>query len=418
MNSDRLAHSKITKKFRTDDRQLLFSRGEGGMVWDALGRSYLDFVMGYGPVIIGHADKEYNARICEQLGHGMMMPGYSEFHERYLDHMLRDRPGDRGAFFKTASEAVTAALRLAAMENGRLGVIRTGYVGWHDSQVANSLKWHEPQHSPFREQLRYTQAMRGVGAEEPALNWVDLRLESLGALLDQHRGRLGCFIFDAYLADRTSAALLSEALAMCRDAGLLTVFDETKTGGRISPLGYAHDHALAADMIVLGKALANGAPISVLVGNRELMAHAEQARLSGTFSKEMVTVYAAKATTDILERPIGESASGWEELGRIGTAIAATFTAAATECGVADAVRAEPVLGGGMFELVYGDAVLGSKQARSALLQAFSGEGILLLEGHPSFVCLAHRAIDHDDLRGRVACAFESWAVECEVQRD
>ena len=182
MNSDRLAHSKITKKFRTDDRQLLFSRGEGGTVWDALGRSYLDFVMGYGPVIIGHA-KEYNAQICEQLGHGMMMPGYSEFHERYLDHMLRDRPGDRGAFFKTASEAVTAALRLAAMENGRLGVIRTGYVGWHDSRVANSLKWHEPQHSPFREQLRYTQA---GGDGPPGDQRADRTPRRADAGIDQH----------------------------------------------------------------------------------------------------------------------------------------------------------------------------------------------------------------------------------------
>lgn len=416
MNTGRIAHSKITKKFRTDNKQLLFSRGKGGTVWDALGRPYLDFVMGYGPVILGHADREYNERICSLLDNGMMMPGYSEFHEQYLGHLLRDRPDDRGAFFKTASEAVTAAFRLAAMENGRLGIIRTGYVGWHDSQVANSLKWHEPQHSPLREPLRYTQAMRGVGPDEPILNWVDLELASLRTLLDENSGRLGCFVFDAYLAARTSPEILAEAVAMCRDAGLLTVFDETKTGGRISPLGYAHDNALGTDMVVLGKALANGAPISVLVGNQELMAHAEQARLSGTFSKEMVTVYAAMATTDILERPVGASADGWQELGRIGTAIAATITEAATRVGVAHSVRAEPVLGRSMFELVYGDHVLGNKQWRSELLQAFSAEGILLLEGHPSFVCLAHGEIDHEDLTERVVRALRSWAVACEVQ--
>ena len=416
MNTGRIAHSKITKKFLTNDKQLLFSKGKGGTVWDAEGRPYLDFVMGYGPVIIGHADREFNDRIRNQLDNGLMMPGYSEFHEQYLGRFLRERPGDRGAFFKTGSEAVTAAFRLAAMENGRLGIIRTGYVGWHDSQVANSLKWHEPQHSPVREQLRYTQAMRGVGPEEPILNWVDLQLDSLATLLEENAGRLGCFVFDAYLADRTTPSLLTEAIAMCRQAGLLTVFDETKTGGRISPLGYAHDNALGTDMVVLGKALANGAPISVLVGNQELMAHAEQARLSGTFSKEMFTVYAAQATIEILERPVGESADGWEELGRIGTAIAASITAAATQVGVADSVRAEPVLGGSMFELVYGDNVLGNKRWRSELLQAFSAEGILLLEGHPSFVCLAHREIDHDDLTQRVVRALRSWSVECEVQ--
>ena len=181
-------------------------------------------------------------------------------------------------------------------------------------------------------------------------------------------------------------------------------------------MGYAHDNDVGADMVVLGKALANGAPISVLVGNRELMAHAEQARLSGTFSKEMVTVYAAEATKDILERPVGASADGWEELGRIGTAIAATITDAATRVGVADLVRAEPVLGGSMFELVYGDDVLGNKRMRAQLLEAFSAEGILLLEGHPSFVCLAHRELDRDDLAERVVRAFRAWSVASEVQ--
>ncbi|WP_436500955.1 aminotransferase class III-fold pyridoxal phosphate-dependent enzyme [Actinokineospora sp. HUAS TT18] len=407
--AERIAHSKITKKFRTSSGQLLFARGSGGEVWDVNGAAYVDFVMGYGPVVLGHAVPEFDETVKEYLANGVMMPGYSTFHQEYLDRLLDQRPGDRGAFFKTASEAVTAAFRLAAMETGRLGVIRSGYVGWHDSQIANSLKWHEPLHSPLRGKLRYTDAMRGVGPDEPALNWVDLRIESLKALVDEHRDVLGCFVFDAYLASFTTPEVLREAVELCRSAGLLTVFDETKTGGRISPLGYAQDNAIPADLIVIGKALGNGMPISVLVGNTELLTHAENARLSGTFSKEMVTAYAALATRDILERPIGDSADGWAELGRIGTRIAEVMTYAAKDAGVADAVWAQPVLGGGMFELVYADDVLGDKERRSALLEAFAGAGILLLEGHPSFVSLAHRDLDWDKFSDQVAGAFRSW---------
>ena len=332
------------------------------------------------------------------------------FHEEYLGRLLGDRPGDRGAMFKTASEAVAAGFRIAAMETGKLGVIRSGYVGWHDAQIADSLKWHEPLHSPLRNKLRYTEHMSGVGADEPVMNWVDLRLESLAQLLDEGRDTLGCFVFDAYLASLTTPEVLREAVAMCRDADLITVFDETKTGGRISKLGYAHDHGIEADLLVIGKALANGAPLSILVGSVDLLAHTEQARLSGTFSKEMLAIYSALATLDIMERPIGQFADGWRELADIGIRVAATMSMAAEEADVRSQVWAQPVLGGGMFELVYGDELIGDRARRDALLAVFGASGILLLEGQPSFVCLAHRDIDWTLFRQRAGQAFTEWA--------
>lgn len=396
----------------------MFTGGKGGEVRDAVDKTYLDFVMGYGPVILGHAVENFNDRLRDYLSNGVMMPGYTVFHEEYLERLLAECPGDRGAFFKTASEAVTAAFRLAAMETGKLGIIRSGYVGWHDSQVANSLKWHEPLHSPLRERLRYIDGMRGVGRDEPVVNWVDLRLDSLAFLLEQHRDLLGCFVIDAYLASHTTPEILREAIAMCHSAGLLTVFDETKTGGRISRLGYAHASGIGADLLVIGKALANGAPLSVLVGDAELLAHAERARLSGTFSKEMVAIYAALATMDIMEISVRHSADGWEEVGRVGTQVAAVMTEAAKDAGVASLVWAQPVLGGGMFELVYSDEVLGNREQRAALLDAFTDVGILLLEGHPSFICLAHGDIGWDTFKDQVGQAFEQWVARTGIDNE
>lgn len=406
----RIAHTKITSKFGTGGGQLLFAGGQGGEVWDTGGKTYLDFVMGYGPVILGHAVGEFTDRFQSRLANGVMMPGYTVFHEEYLGRLLAGRPDTRGALFKTASEAVTAAFRVAALETGKVGVIRSGYVGWHDAQIANSLKWHEPLHSPLRNALRYTEHMRGVGSQEPALNWVDLRLDSLAQLIDQHQHRLGCFVFDAYLASLTTPGLLREAVEMCRSRGLITMFDETKTGGRISRLGYAHDFDIGADLVVIGKALANGAPLSILFGSRKLLAHTERARLSGTFSKEMLAMYAALATLDLMEKPIGQSADGWEEVSNVGIQVAATITEAAKEVGVDSMVWAQPVLGGGMFELVYSDELLGDRARRSALLAAFTGAGILLLEGHPSFVCLAHRDLDWTQLKQRASRALQQWS--------
>ncbi|WP_317495442.1 aminotransferase class III-fold pyridoxal phosphate-dependent enzyme [Haloechinothrix sp. LS1_15] len=409
VTSQRTVHSKITKKFRDDSGQIVFRSGQGGKVYACDGSTYIDFVMGYGPVVLGHDMRSFTEAVSRSLTNGVMLPGYTSFHEDYLERLLAGTPGRRGAFFKTASEAVTAALRLAAIETGRRGVIRCGFIGWHDAQIANSLKWHDPLASPLRYKHKYTSYMRGVGADEPVVNWHDLRPETLEGLIAEHRSTVGCLVIDAYQAALCGPEVMRRAVEVARNAGLLTVFDETKTGGRISRLGYAADHGIDVDLIVIGKALANGAPLSILVGSREHLATAERSRLSGTFSKEMIAIYAALATLDELETPRAEYPDGWAELGAIGTRVAACIAGAAAEAGCSSLVSAEPVMGGGMFELTYAEWLLADRERRDALLDAFTGAGVLLLEGHPSFVCLAHRELDWNELTQRSIDAFSEW---------
>lgn len=404
-----VAHSGITRKFRLKDQEIVFERGEAGTVYDTDGNAYIDLVMGYGPVILGHGYPGFQERIAQGLGDGLMMPGYARLHQIYLSRLLEERENARGALFKTASEAVTAAFRTAAMETGRLGIVRSGYVGWHDAQIASSIKWHDPLRSPLRKKLRYTDNMRGVGPDEPVINWVDLELGSLADILDTHGAKIGCFIMDAYLASFTELDTIRQAIELCHDAGALVVFDETKTGGRISKLGYAHDHGLDVDLIVIGKSLANGAPLSILVGDERLMVHAEKARLSGTFSKELFSMHAALATLDILEQGTTRFPDGWQEVAHVGRRFAAVISSASEEVGLGDHLWAQPVLGGGMFELCYSDAVLPERGLRKALLRHLAEQGILLLEGHPSFVCLAHRDTDWNELGDAFVRGFTLW---------
>lgn len=136
--TQRVVQSRITVKIASGDRALVFARGRGPYVWDGDERKYIDLVCGYGPVIVGHAVEAFNERLSDYLANGLMMPGYTRFHEEYLVRLLASRPNDRGAFFKTASEAVTAAFRLAAIRTGRAGIVRSGFVGWHDAQIART----------------------------------------------------------------------------------------------------------------------------------------------------------------------------------------------------------------------------------------------------------------------------------------
>lgn len=405
----KVAHSGITRKFRFSGQEIVFRHGAMGVVYDTDNHAYIDLVMGYGPVILGHGYPPFQEKLYTYLKHGLMMPSYTIFHQEYLSRLLKDYPYKQGAIFKTASEAVTAAFRMAAMKTQRLGIIRCGYVGWHDAQIGMSIKWHEPLHSPARERLRYTDFMRGISGDEPALNWVDMQVESFRHILETYAGRIGCFIIDAYLMSFTTLETIQKVISLCHEHGVLVIFDETKTGGRISKLGYAHDHQLAVDLVVIGKALANGAPISIVIGRDDLLEYAVQARLSGTFSKEMFTIYAALATLELMEQEIAPTRDGWQEIGQIGQKIAEIITAAAVDADVREHLWAQPVLGGGMFELCYSDWILPERKLRQHLLSCLAEHGVLLLEGHPSFVCLAHRETDWAHFQQLVAGGLNQW---------
>jgi glutamate-1-semialdehyde 2,1-aminomutase len=295
------------------------------------------------------------------------------------------------------------------MKTQKMGIIRCGYVGWHDAQIGMSIKWHEPLHSPARERLRYTNFMRGIGPGEPVINWVDMRVDSFTKIIHQHGQNIGCFVIDAYLMSFTNVETIKEVIDICHDHDIIVVFDETKTGGRISKLGYADDHKLNVDLVVIGKALANGAPISIVIGRDDLLDYAVQARLSGTFSKEMFTIYAALVTLELMEQGSGSGSTGWEEIGQIGTKIADVITAAAIDADVREHLWAQPVFNGGMFELCYSDWILPERQLRQALLGCLADQGVLLLEGHPSFVCLAHRETDWAHFQHAVLCGLNCW---------
>ncbi len=404
-----IAHSAITKKFLFKGHEIVFEKGKMGMTYDTNGQPYVDFVMGYGPVILGHAYPDFQTKLIAYLENGIMMPAYTAFHEEYLTRLLDGRSGQRGAFFKTASEAVTAAFRIVGMETHKLGIIRCGFVGWHDAQIGRSVKWHEPLHSPLRNKTKYNDFMRGIGPDEPVFNWLDMKLDTLKEIVVQHKSKIGGFIIDAYLVSFIDLDTMQQVIELCHDNDLLVIFDETKTGGRISKHGYAFDNKLNVDLTVIGKSLANGAPLSVLVGREHLLGYAEKARLSGTFSKDMLAIYSALATLEILEKGSDSFDTGWAEVGWVGTKVAEVICAASEEADLREHLWAQPVLGGGMFELCYSDTVLPQGKLRKSLLRYLTEAGIIMLEGHPSFVCLAHRELNWDQLRDRFKQAFNQW---------
>jgi len=262
------------------------ARGEGAHVWDVDGNRYIDFPMALGPVILGHADPAVEEAIVRQLRDGIVFtlshPIEVEIAERVVDLV----PGaERVRFAKTGSDVTTAAVRLARACTGRDKVLVCGYHGWQDWYIGSTSR-----------SLGVPQAVRALTG-----TFVFNDLTSLGAALEQQRGQTAAVVLEPCGAYEPDPGFLEGVLERAHRNGALVVFDEVITGFRLAPGGAQERYGVQADLVVFGKALGNGMPISAIAGRAELMDRLEDVFFSGTHGGEALSLAAAGAVLDRLD---------------------------------------------------------------------------------------------------------------------
>jgi glutamate-1-semialdehyde 2,1-aminomutase len=393
--------------FSTAARATLFARGQGAFVLDSYGQRYLDLVCGYGPVVLGHCDSDYQAGITSLMAEGLHFPGYSALHDEYATSLPELGPNSAVAFFKTSSEALTAALRLAAISTGKKGLLRCGFLGWHDAQLNPAIGWHEDLGSPLRHRPANLLPFRGISGDELVVDWTDLSTDTLRHTVVVHADQLGAAAIDVFQEDLAGRRLAEDFIRLCREFSIASILDETKSAGRVAPLGATSERDLQPDFVILGKAIANGAPLSVLVIRQYDPEVFPQARVGGTYSKERFSVASALVTQRLMRER-----DGFAGLRREADRVCSVFNSAAAEAGSDSLVGMMPCLSGSAVRVTLGSAVQGHTQAREKLRLCLQQQGILLLIGHPSFVSLAHRDVPSDWLHAQLASCFRRWRDE------
>ena len=405
---NKIYHSGLNNFFR-NGKEILFSHGNRYLVYDTKGNHYYDFILGFGPVIIGHNNPQFQEKFIPYLENGIIMPGYSKWHALYLEKLLSDLSENfTGIFFKTASEAVLGAIRLCSKLTGKKGIIRCGYIGWYDIQIGNSVKWHEPLDSPFRKQIRYetkrNSGIRSFNKKEPIFNWINFDLNDLEILLRKNENKIGSMILDAYQIYYTSEKVIIEAIEICHKYEIMVILDETKTGGRISKHGIGITENFNMDLVIFGKSLANGAPISLIIGDENILKHSESTRITGTFSKEMLSVYSALATLDFMEEN-----SGFNKISSTGKKFVNIFNNSIRKLNLEKLLKIKPVFNSSMFDVSFKPLILSENKIRDSLINFLTEKGILILQGHPSFICFDHYLIDWNDLNLKIFESLEEW---------
>jgi len=289
------------------------ARGKGAHVWDVDGNRYLDFSMGVGPLSLGYCYPAVDRAIAAQLRDGIT---FSLMHplEVELAELVREVvPGAESVrYSKTGADVTSAALRLARAATGREKVLCCGYHGWHDWYVA------------------VTNRAAGVPAGTRALSYT-IPYNDLDAAREAIDRETACLILEPVTFEAPKPGYLEGLRQACDAAGALLVFDEMWTGFRLATGGAQERFGVRADLACFSKAIANGMPLSVLTGRRDVMSLLERdVFFFTTFGGEALSLAAAQATI----REIREyDVTG--HLARLGRRLKDGYNAIARELGLA-----------------------------------------------------------------------------------
>jgi glutamate-1-semialdehyde aminotransferase len=271
---------------------VFIERGEGSHVWDVDGNEFIDYPGALGPNILGYAHRSTTKAVTDQLArginHSLMHPLEVELAELLVEVVPC---AEKVRFGKNGSDATTAAVRASRAYTGRDKVAICGYHGPQD--------WFIPISGRDKGVPKFNHDL--------ALAFEYNNLNSLKKLFDENPGQIAAVILEPVTFVLPDPGFLQGVVDMARANGAVAIFDEVKTGFRISLGGAQEYFGVTPDLAAVGKALGNGMPISAVVGNQEIMNEFEEVFFSTTFGGETLSLAASIATiNEIRENDVME----------------------------------------------------------------------------------------------------------------
>lgn len=328
---------------------LTYTHGRGSRIWDVDGNEYIDYVLGQGPMLLGHSPAAVMEAIRNQTERGgLVFAGQNEFEVRAAELIVEHVPcAEMVRFNTTGSEAVHAAIRLARAGTGRSKVLRFEghYHGWLDT-----IAWCPPRREDAlgpREKPTLRASSRGQ-CEEDSANlivrpWNDATL--VEALFAERGGEIAAVICDCFACASglipAEKAFLEALRRLCDAHGTVLIFDEVITGFRVAVGGAQAYYGVTPDLATFAKALGAGAPVAAVAGKRELMRLFGEGPVvhAGTYNANPLVMAATVAALETL------TANGGAELERahaMGRALWDGLRAIASEAGVRVDLRGVP----------------------------------------------------------------------------
>lgn len=265
---------------------LFIERGEGAYVWDVDGNKYLDCVNSLCALTLGYKRPEVDAAVSAQMHNGVSFTLPHRLETEVAELLCELIPcAESVRFGKNGTDATSAAVRIARAVTGREHIAVCGYHGWQDWYIGSTAR-----------HLGVPDAVRALTHKFDYNN-----LDSLKALFEQADQPLAAVILEPMNVAYPAPGFLEGVRALCDQYGALMVLDETITGFRFHLGGAQSLFGVTPDLATFGKGIANGYPLSAIVGKAKYMHAMEDIFFSGTFGGETLSLAAAKAVLSLLK---------------------------------------------------------------------------------------------------------------------
>ncbi len=257
---------------------LFFERAKGSKLYDVDGNEYIDYMLGQGPDIFGHAPDFLVDSVADAMRSGITFAGQHEMEIRVSEAIQRAVPSaELVRYASSGTEVVQAALRLARAYTGRPKFIKFEgqYHGWVDSvlySTAPALEDAGPYDSPSP--VEQSQGMAPGSADDiVVIPWNDV--DVLKNAVDRYQGDIAAIITEPIMCNTNCimprAGYLEEMRRLCDERGIVLIFDEVITGFRMGLGGAQQLLGVTPDLCTFAKAMAGGFPIAMVAGKQDIM---------------------------------------------------------------------------------------------------------------------------------------------------
>src|SRR5438477_4880527 len=334
--------------------EVIIREGKAGRVWDEDGKEYVDFLLGSGPMLVGHAHPEVTAAAQAQIAKGTTVSANNRLGIELAEAIVEAVPcAEQVRFVSSGSEADLHASRAARAFTRRDKILKFegGYHGMSDyslMSLAPKRSGNFPQ--PVPDSAGIPKNVRDDMIIAPFND-----AEVVAGLVREHKDELAGVIVEPFQRIIPPApGFLAALRKITADNGVPLIFDEVVTGFRLAYGGAQEYYGVEPDLCTLGKVIGGGFPLAAIAGREEIMAHFDRAKVGdenflvqiGTLSGNPVAAAAGLATMAILKRPGAYErihATGRELMGALGELL--------KRAGIAAQVTGEPPL----FDVVFTD---------------------------------------------------------------
>jgi glutamate-1-semialdehyde 2,1-aminomutase len=386
--------------------EVILKEGKGGRIWDEAGREYVDFLLGSGPMFVGHAHPEVTAAVQAQVPLGTTFFGNNRHGIALAEAIVAAVPcADQVRFVCSGTEADLYAMRAARAFRKRDKILKFegGYHGMSDYALM-SLAPKKPGNFP-----RPSPDSAGIpkSVQDEMLVAAFNDIEMVESLIREQKDELAGVIVEPFQRLIPPQPGFLQALRrVTAEHGIPLIFDEVVTGFRFAYGGAQEYYGVTPDLCTLGKIVGGGFALAAIAGRADIMAHFDRITMAdedflfqvGTLSGNPVASVAGLATLEILKRP-----GAYEQVFATGRTLMAALSDLLKKSGFKAQVIGEPPL----FDIVFTDQPIkdyrDTLKADAAILKRFNqllrARGIMKGESK-YYVSLAHTQADIDHTIG------------------